>query len=421
MSIEFLWRLPMHGDGRKAHDKHTRGEWNTSSARVAPRTDDDDFGYIDYLSQVARAAEINGFHGALIPIFRFTDEPWVTAAALARETRRLRLLIALQPHFIQPAYAAQMAASLQRVSRGRVEWNVISGGDPNAQKGYGDFNGHDERYARTEEFLDVVRGVTAGAPFDYEGRHYQVQGGGLLEPLVRQQVPRVYLAGASDASMRVAARHADVHLTWGEPLAKQREVVDAARRAFDALKVDREIRFGMRIDVLARETEEQAWAELRQMYATVDDATRNFGFGGGARTRGASESVGAQRQRNLTGGSSAATYGPACPRSAAVRAACSSAATSRWPSASRNTSISACRALSWPAIRTWRKPTAWARKCCRWCRRRPAARRILRLCARPEERPWTPSGTPAVPCRRRSASPCRRAGSRASSRPTASR
>jgi alkanesulfonate monooxygenase len=304
MSIEFLWRLPMHGDGRKAHDKHTRGEWNTSSARVAPRTDDDDFGYIDYLSQVARAAEINGFHGALIPIFRFTDEPWVTAAALARETRRLRLLIALQPHFIQPAYAAQMAASLQRVSRGRVEWNVISGGDPNAQKGYGDFNGHDERYARTEEFLDVVRGVTAGAPFDYEGRHYQVQGGGLLEPLVRQQVPRVYLAGASDASMRVAARHADVHLTWGEPLAKQREVVDAARRAFDALKVDREIRFGMRIDVLARETEEQAWAELRQMYATVDDATRNFGFGG-ARTRGASESVGAQRQRNLTGGSTA--------------------------------------------------------------------------------------------------------------------
>jgi alkanesulfonate monooxygenase len=115
----------------------------------------------------------------------------------------------------------------------------------------------------------------------------------------------VYLAGASDASMRVAARHADVHLTWGEPLAKQREVVDAARRAFDALKVDREIRFGMRIDVLARETEEQAWAELRQMYATVDDATRNFGFTGGARARGASESVGAQRQRNLTGGSTA--------------------------------------------------------------------------------------------------------------------
>jgi alkanesulfonate monooxygenase len=307
MSIDYFWRLPMHGDGRKAHDKHTRGEWNTSTAsRVAPRTDDDTFGYIDYLSQVARAAEISGFHGALIPIFRFTDEPWMVAAALARETRRLRLLIALQPHFIQPAYAAQMAASLQRISRGRVEWNVISGGDPVAQRGYGDFNDHDERYARTSEFLDVVRGVTAGAPFDYEGRHYRVQGGGLLEPLVRQDVPRIWLAGASDASMRVASRHADVHLTWGEPLAKQREVIDAAKRAFEANGVEREIRFGMRIDILARETEEQAWADLRRMHDTVDDATRAYSFAGrAARSGGTSESVGAQRQRNLAGGSTA--------------------------------------------------------------------------------------------------------------------
>lgn len=122
MAVEFLWRLPMHGDGRRAHDLHTRGEWNRQRAsRVAPKVDDDDFGYIDYLSQVARAADIAGFHGALIPIFRFTEEPWVVAAALARETRRLRLLIALQPHFVHPVYAAQMAASLQRISRGRVE------------------------------------------------------------------------------------------------------------------------------------------------------------------------------------------------------------------------------------------------------------------------------------------------------------
>lgn len=304
MSIDFFWRLPMHGDGRKAHDKHTRGEWNTSTgARVAPRIDDDTFGYIDYLSQVARAAEISGFDGALIPIFRFTDEPWMVAAALARETRRLRLLIALQPHFIQPAYAAQMAASLQRISRGRVEWNVISGGDPAAQRGYGDFNNHGERYARTSEFLDVVRGVTAGAPFDYEGEHYRVQGGGLLEPLVRQEVPRLWLAGASDASMGVASRHADVHLTWGEPLARQQEVIDAAKRAFEANGVQREIRFGMRIDILARETEDQAWADLRRMYDTVDDATRAWSFAGrAAKSGGSSESVGAQRQRNLTGG-----------------------------------------------------------------------------------------------------------------------
>lgn len=299
MAIEFLWRLPMHGDGRRAHDRHTRGEWNNQTdSRVAPKIDNDDFGYIDYLSQVARAADIVGFHGALIPIFRFTEEPWVVAAALARETRNLRLLIAMQPWFLHPAYAAQMAASLQRISRGRVEWNIVTGGGGADQRAYGDFIDHDSRYARTDEFLDVVKGYSAGTPYTHNGRFYQVEDGGLVAPLSSQKVPRIYLAGASDAAMAVAAKHGDVHLSWGEPLAKQKEVIDRARRALDAQNAERDLRFGMRIDILARETEEQAWAELRQMFATVSDATQ---LGGKRRTLGVgdSESVGAKRQFDL--------------------------------------------------------------------------------------------------------------------------
>ena len=108
-------------------------------------------------------------------------------------------------------------------------------------------------------------------------------------------MPRIYLAGASDAAMAVAAKHGDVHLSWGEPLAKQKEVIDRARQALDAQNAERDLRFGMRIDILARETEEQAWAELRQMFATVSDSTQ---LGGTRRTVGAgdSESVGAKRQ-----------------------------------------------------------------------------------------------------------------------------
>lgn len=296
MAVEFLWRLPMHGDGRRAHDRHTRGEWNNQTAsRVAPKTDSDEFGYIDYLSQVARAADLVGFHGALIPIFRFTEEPWVVAAALARETRNLRLLIAMQPWFMHPAYAAQMAASLQRISRGRVEWNIVTGGGGADQRAYGDFIDHDSRYARTDEFLDVVKGYSAGEPYTHKGRFYQVEAGGLVAPLSSQPVPRIYLAGASDAAMAVAAKHGDVHLSWGEPLAKQKEVIDRARQALDAQNAERDLRFGMRIDILARETEEQAWAELRQMFATVSESTQ---LGGTRRTSGVgdSESVGAKRQ-----------------------------------------------------------------------------------------------------------------------------
>lgn len=296
MAVEFLWRLPVHGDGRRAHDRHTRGEWNSQSgSRVAPKREESDFAYIDYLSQVARAADIGGFHGALVPAFRHTEEPWVLSAALARETRRLRFLIAMQPWFIHPSYATQMAASLQRLSGGRVEWNIVTGGGGAEQNAYGDFIDHDSRYERTDEFLDYVKGYHAGEPFTFEGKHFRVEQGGLKAPMTQYPVPRIYLAGASPAAMRVAAKHGDIHLTWAEPLAKQKEVIESARRAIDAQGFDREVRFGIRIDIFARETEEQAWAELRQMHATVTDATRNFG----GRRRTDSESVGAQRQNAL--------------------------------------------------------------------------------------------------------------------------
>lgn len=292
MAVEFLWRLPMHGDGRRAHDLHTRGEWNRQRAsRVAPKVDDDDFGYIDYLSQVARAADIAGFHGALIPIFRFTEEPWVVAAALARETRRLRLLIALQPHFVHPSMRRRWPRACSG-SAAAVSSGTSSRAAAVPTSAYGDFIDHDSRYARTDEFLDVVKGVAAGEPFTFDGRFYRVEGGGLLPPLSGQKPPRLYLAGASDAALAVAAKHGDVHLSWGEPLAKQKEVIDAARRALDRQNAERDLRFGMRIDILARETEEQAWTELRQMFATVGDTTRN-GFGGRGES---SESVGAKRQ-----------------------------------------------------------------------------------------------------------------------------
>jgi len=324
MSIEFFWRLPVHGDGRRAHDRHTRGEWNNvTHSRVAPRLDDEDFAYIDYLSQVARAADIGGFQGALIPAFRHTEEPWVVASALARETKRLHLLIAIQPWFIHPSYATQMAMSLQRLSRGRVEWNVISGGGGAEQRSYGDFIDHDSRYERTDEFLDYIKGYHAGEPFTFHGKYYRVEEGGSAYPMNQYPLPRIWLAGASDAAMRVAAKHADIHLTWGEPLEKQKEMIDQARRAIEKQGLGREVRFGMRIDILARETEEQAWAELRQMYATVTDETRNFRN----RKKRDTESVGALRQsalrkgdrfedlilgRNLWAGMSHIRGGPGC-------------------------------------------------------------------------------------------------------------
>lgn len=301
MSVEFLWRIPVHGDGRRAHQLHTRGEWNQltpsvqSPQRVAPQHEDQLFAYYDYVQQVAKAADIVGFHGALIPAFPHTEEPWVLASALARETKRLRLLIAIQPWFIHPAYASQMAASLQRLSQGRVEWNVISGGGGAQQRAYGDFIEHDQRYARTNEFLEFVKGYSHHAPFNYDGKFFHVKQGGLKYPMNQYDVPRLWLAGASDAALQVAGRHADIHLTWGEPVDQQKKVIEQAQNFFEQNSPERKVKFGMRIDILARPTQEQAFQKLKQMYETI-------AVDGNAFERKDTESVGAKRQQALAQG-----------------------------------------------------------------------------------------------------------------------
>ena len=300
MSAEFLWRLPVHGDGRRAHTSHTRGEWNRlqpdqAPKRVAPSFNDQSFAYYDYIEQVAKAADIVGFHGALIPAFPHTEEPWMFAAALARQTRNLRLLIAIQPWFIHPAYASQMAASLQRLSNGRVEWNVISGGGGSQQKSYGDFIDHDKRYARTAEFLDFVKGYSHHAPFNYEGEFFHVENGGLQYPMNQHPVPRLWLAGASDAALHVAGQHAQIHLTWAEPIAQQKQVIENAKSFLNQHYPNHQVKFGVRIDILSRPTYEQAVTELKQMHESVDLHQQSF-------ARSDTESVGAQRQKSLSEG-----------------------------------------------------------------------------------------------------------------------
>ncbi|GAA5005192.1 LLM class flavin-dependent oxidoreductase [Acinetobacter puyangensis] len=300
MSVEFLWRIPVHGDGRRAHTAHSRGEWNQlqpgqTPKRVAPQFNDAKFAYYDYIEQVAKAADIVGFHGALIPAFPHTEEPWVLASALARQTKNLRLLIAIQPWFINPAYASQMAASLQRLSNGRVEWNVISGGGGSQQKSYGDFINHDQRYARTSEFLEFVKGYSHHAPFDYDGNFFRVEQGGLHYPMNQYPLPRLWLAGASEAALHVAGQHADIHLTWAEPVAQQKQVIEHAKAFFAQYYPDKKVRFGIRIDILARPTYEQAVQELKQMHESVDLQQQGF-------ARGDSESVGAKRQKALSEG-----------------------------------------------------------------------------------------------------------------------
>jgi len=300
--IEYFWRLPTHGDGRHAHDKHTRGEWNRTpvALRKAPgqvRGEPDGFGYIDYLSQVARAAEIAGFTGALVPTGSISYQSWTVAAALVRETRRLRFLVAHQAGYTEPHFLAQTAATLQAISGGRIDINWITGGDSAAQRAIGDQLDHAKRYARTGELIEVVKGYWQGAPYSHHGELYRIDNGGLKSPLREQPIPRTFLVGSSEPALAVSGAHADVYLVWAEPLEGNRQQFEAARVVARSAGREDQVRFGVRVDIIARETDEEAWGEARRLHDTATASTLKQFADIGRETRAPStESTGAQRQ-----------------------------------------------------------------------------------------------------------------------------
>ncbi|AZL73654.1 LLM class flavin-dependent oxidoreductase [Pseudomonas oryziphila] len=292
MSSEFFWRLPLGSDGHQlSTDLHDRGSFSARPGHIAPgRTASgsaDGFTYIDYIAQVAKAAELAGFEGALLPT---GPEPWISAAALARETRRLRFLVAFQAAWTLPAYVAQQAAILQHLSHGRLDWNIITGGNPASQRAHGDFLDHDQRYRRTDEFLDIIDGLWRHPQFSYEGEVYRLEHGSLPEELRHERKPAVYFSGFSDPALDVAARHADVYLNWAEPVAALKPHLERVRELAD--KQGRQVRFGLRVDLFARETEDAAWRDLRRQFEAIGNrpsrVSQDF-------TRG-SDSVGAARQ-----------------------------------------------------------------------------------------------------------------------------
>ncbi|GAA0951040.1 LLM class flavin-dependent oxidoreductase [Actinocorallia libanotica] len=257
--MRFHWFLPTTGDGSGVRAAIMDTDRGLSSDRPAS---------VRYLSQVARAAEDAGFEAVLTPVGAGCPDPWIVCSAVAQHTERVKMLVAFRPGFALPTLLAQQAQAFQEVSGGRLALNVVTGGDPVEQRSYGDFLDHDARYARTDEFLDVLKRSFTGVPFDHAGEHYRIEGGGLREPL--EQVPELYFGGSSPAAERVAARHVDTALTWGEPPSAVAGKV--ARLKEGAAALGRTLRVGLRVHVIARDTSAEAWAAADRLLAGMDPA-----------------------------------------------------------------------------------------------------------------------------------------------------
>ncbi|WP_329439710.1 LLM class flavin-dependent oxidoreductase [Streptomyces sp. NBC_01426] len=290
MNLTFHWFLPTYGDSR-----HVIGGGHGVPAGAAGAADGQRPADLGYLAQIGRAAEQLGFEGALTPTGAWCEDAWLTTAMLARETERLKFLVAFRPGFVSPTLAAQMAATFQRHAPGRLLLNVVTGGESHEQRAYGDFLDKEERYERTGEFLDIVRSLWRGESVTRDGRHLRVEDARLGR--LPQPVPPVYFGGSSPAAGEVAARYSDVYLTWGEPPADVARKIEWIRGL--AAKEGRIVRFGIRLHVITRDTAEQAWAEARRLLAGFSpDAVRAVQEG-----LARSESEGQRRMLALHGGS----------------------------------------------------------------------------------------------------------------------
>lgn len=278
--LDFFWFIPTHGDGSYL---------GSSQGERQP-----DFGYF---KQIAQAADRLGFAGVLLPTGQNCEESWITATGLATVTERLKYLVALRPGVTLPTFAARQAAALDRLSNGRLLLNVVVGGNPVELAGDGVFLPHGERYEQAGEFLTIFRQLLAGETVDFHGKHYRVEGGRLDQRTVQHPHPPIYLGGSSEAGQDLAAEQVDTYLTWGEPAAQVAEKIASARQK--AAAKGRNLRFGIRLHFIVRETEEAAWAEAERLISKVSDTQIAAAQ---ARFVGQMDSVGQRRMAELHGG-----------------------------------------------------------------------------------------------------------------------
>ncbi|PRH35486.1 LLM class flavin-dependent oxidoreductase [Burkholderia gladioli] len=235
----------------------------------------------DYVRAFAQAHEQAGFDRILVPHHSTGPSATLTISYAAAVTERVNFMLAHRPGFTEPTLAARQIATLDQFSGGRLGVHFISGGSDSEQQRDGDFLDHDQRYARTDEYLGILRRIwTEDRPFDHEGTYYRFrQGFSEVKPAQRPHVP-IYFGGASAAALEVAAKHADIYALWGESLDQVRELTGRVRAA--AAAQGRQIRFSVSFRPILAATEDAAWDRARRILAETRRLREATGLGVGS-------------------------------------------------------------------------------------------------------------------------------------------
>ncbi|MEJ0016686.1 MAG: LLM class flavin-dependent oxidoreductase [Acetobacteraceae bacterium] len=231
-----------------------------------------------YVRDFAQAAETGGFDRVLVGYFSDGPDGFLLASLAASYTERLGFLLAHRPGFVAPTLAARKFATLDQVTGGRAAIHVISGGDDTDQFRDGDTLPKDERYARTDEYLHILKRIwTETGPVDHEGQYYRFAGASTAMRCVQSPRIPIYFGGASEAAIAVAGRHADVYALWGETHAQVRELTARVRAA--AALHGRDVRFSLSFRPILAATEDAAWERAERIKQRIIALRAKAGLG----------------------------------------------------------------------------------------------------------------------------------------------
>ena len=253
--VRFGWFVPTAGDTTAIGD---------------PAADDPPS--MEMFERVACAAEQAGFEYALVPVQTACYEAWISCAMMAARTERLKMLVAARPGFMAPTLTAKMISTFDQLTQGRVCINLIAGGGAAEMAADGCFLDHDERYEVMDETVTLMKRVwTETDPVTHHGKHFRVENAMVRPAPYQRPYPPFFLGGMSDAAREVSAKHADVHLFWGDtPERIALDLADIRKRAAKYGRADK-LGFGMRLQIIVREREEEAWAAADRLIASESD------------------------------------------------------------------------------------------------------------------------------------------------------
>jgi alkanesulfonate monooxygenase len=223
---------------------------------------------LDYLRALVTSIDARGYSGALFATQPSGGlDPFITAASLAAQTRRMRFLLAIHPSIFTPSQLVKLTTTLDQNIGGRLLLNIVNGHTSLAPAGV--HLAHDERYRRCDEFLEIYRRTMSGETVDFDGEFLKVKGLKAEFPSLQRPYPPLWFGGSSDIAMDVAAKHVDKYLTWGEPPPETAATIkDVTARA---VRYGRKLGFGIRLNVILRDTDEKAWEAAQQMLDSASD------------------------------------------------------------------------------------------------------------------------------------------------------